>query len=129
MEGKFQDLVLFEKEGESPYTFADLLKEIYGNASANRKQIRGMFDLLSQMVRNPAEATMLMPVLGEFMEAAVKNDDNLIKMASLVSKALPKAEKVSDGGILTDEEKRQLLEDAEINLRSRKTGAKKDIGL
>lgn len=48
----------------------------------------------------------------EYMEIGVKNDDALIKMATLVQRALNSSNE--DGGLgISDEEKAQLLEEME----------------
>jgi hypothetical protein len=64
------------------------------------------------MVSDIGDATLIVPLIKEYMEIGVKNDDALIKMATLVQRALNSSNE--DGGLgISDEEKAQLLEEME----------------
>ena len=64
------------------------------------------------MVSDIGDATLIVPLIKEYMEIGVKNDDALIKMATLVQRALNSNSE--DGGLgISDEEKAQLLEEME----------------
>ena len=64
------------------------------------------------MVSDIGDATLIVPLIKEYMEIGVKNDDALIKMATLVQRALNSTSE--DGGLgISDEEKAQLLEEME----------------
>ena len=64
------------------------------------------------MVTDIGDATLIVPLIKEYMEIGVKNDDALIKMATLVQRALNST--TEDGGLgISDEEKSQLLEEME----------------
>ena len=64
------------------------------------------------MVSDIGDATLIVPLIKEYMEIGVKNDDALIKMATLVQRALNSSNE--DGGLgISDEEKTQLLEEME----------------
>ena len=64
------------------------------------------------MVTDIGDATLIVPLIKEYMEIGVKNDDALIKMATLVQRALNSTSE--DGGLgISDEEKAQLLEEME----------------
>jgi hypothetical protein len=64
------------------------------------------------MVTDIGDATLIVPLIKEYMEIGVKNDDALIKMATLVQRALNSTSE--DGGLgISDEEKQQLLDEME----------------
>jgi hypothetical protein len=64
------------------------------------------------MVTDIGDATLIVPLIKEYMEIGVKNDDALIKMATLVQRALNST--TEEGGLgISDEEKEQLLEEME----------------
>jgi hypothetical protein len=64
------------------------------------------------MVSDIGDATLIVPLIKEYMEIGVKNDDALIKMATLVQRALNNTNE--DGGLgISDEEKAQLLDEME----------------
>ena len=66
---------------------------------------------LQPMIRNIGDATVIVPLIAEYMDISVKNDDHLIKMAAIVQRAMARtASDTANGVLLTDEEKRQLLD-------------------
>jgi hypothetical protein len=64
------------------------------------------------MVTDIGDATLIVPLIKEYMEIGVKNDEALIKMATLVQHALNSTSE--EGGLgISDDEKQQLLEEME----------------
>jgi hypothetical protein len=64
------------------------------------------------MIEDIGDATLIVPLIKEYMEIGVKNDDALIKMATLVQRALNTTSE--DGGLgISEEEKQQLLDEME----------------
>ena len=101
------DKVIFGKK-----KFGDLLEEIYNNQKRREAQVTALISELKPMVSDIGDATLIVPLIKEYMEIGVKNDDALIKMATLVQRALNSSSE--DGGLgISDEEKAQLLEEME----------------
>lgn len=101
------DKVIFGKK-----KFSDLLEEIYNNQKRREAQVTALISELKPMVSDIGDATLIVPLIKEYMEIGVKNDDALIKMATLVQRALNSTSE--DGGLgISDEEKAQLLEEME----------------
>ena len=94
-------------------TFANLLEDIYKNANRKEKEIKALIDQLKPMIQEPGDAMMLVPLLKEYMELAIKNDDALIKMAGIVQRAMSNGGNGSDEGMLSDRDKELLFQ--EIN--------------
>lgn len=94
-------------------TFSNLLEDIYKNANRKEKEIKALIDQLKPMIQEPGDAMMLVPLLKEYMELAIKNDDALIKMAGIVQRAMMNSGGDGDGGILSDRDKELLFQ--EIN--------------
>jgi len=100
--------------------FQELLKDIYDNTSAKKTQIKTLMDTLANMLKapgsKPADAAVIAPLVKDFLEVAVKNDEHLVKMATIIQR-LMSAETISRGtsltDILTEEEKSELLKEAE----------------
>lgn len=67
-------------------TLSDLLGEIYDNSDKTRKQLRELITELTRMVQTPADAQRLVPLIKEYMEIGVKNDDQLLKLATIVQR-------------------------------------------
>ena len=94
-------------------TFSDLLKEIHTNQKKKGKQIGQLIAELRPLIQNLGDATVVVPLIKEYMEISVKNDDQLIKMAAIVQRLSTGASSNGDSGILTDEEMSQLMDVAE----------------
>jgi len=102
----------FEKTIFGVKKFSDLLEEIYNNQKRREAQVTALISELKPMVTDIGDATLIVPLIKEYMEIGVKNDDALIKMATLVQRALNSTSE--DGGLgISDEEKAQLLEEME----------------
>ena len=100
-----------EQEVFKGKNFSDLLSDIYTNAKKKELQINSLIKDLQPMIRNIGDATVIVPLIAEYMDISVKNDDHLIKMAAIVQRAMARtASDTANGVLLTDEEKRQLLD-------------------
>jgi esterase/lipase len=97
------DSVIFGKK-----KFSDILEEIYNNQQKKDKQVTALINELKPLISEIGDATLVVPLIKEYMEISVKNDDLLIKMAALAQRAIST---ISNDGSLTisDEEKDQLL--------------------
>ena len=94
-------------------SFSDLLKEIHGNQKKKAKQLASLIAELRPLVQSLGDATVVVPLIKEYMEISVKNDDQLIKMAAIVQRLSTGAAQSGDGGLLTAEEMDQLMDVAE----------------
>ena len=106
----FSQVKLFGKKN-----FSDLLKEIHVNQKDKEVQLRSLIEGLKPLITSPGEATMIVPLIKEYMELEIKNDDHLIKMASVVQRALNNK---TNGGdeLLSDDDKEMLFASlAEMN--------------
>ena len=101
------DKVVFGKK-----KFSDILEEIFNNQKRREAQVTALISELKPMVTDIGDATLIVPLIKEYMEIGVKNDDALIKMATLIQRALNSTSE--DGGLgISDEEKQQLLDEME----------------
>ena len=94
-------------------SFSDLLKEIHKNQSKKSKQLASLIAELRPLITNLGDATVVVPLIKEYMEISVKNDDQLIKMAAIVQRLSTGASSTGEGGLLTEEEMEQLQSVAE----------------
>ena len=105
-------------------SFSSLLKDIYDNSRKKDRQIKLLIAQLEPLVKNLNDASGVVPLIKEYLEVSVKNDDQLVRMAAIAQKLLDKAD--GDGGLLlSEEEKRQLLE-AKDDIDSKIESLKKD---
>ena len=94
-------------------SFSDLLKEIHKNQSKKSKQLASLIAELRPLITNLGDATVVVPLIKEYMEISVKNDDQLIKMVAIVQRLSTGTSTTGDGGMLTEEEIQQLQDVAE----------------
>ena len=101
------DSVVFGKK-----KFSDILSEIYDNQKRKEKQISGLIAELKPLINDIGDATLIVPLIKEYLEIGVKNDEQLIKMSTIVQRALNNSSGEESLGI-TEEEKQQLMEELE----------------
>jgi len=88
--------------------FSDVLEEIYNNQKKKDQQVSALISELKPLISDIGDATLVVPLIKEYMEISVKNDDLLIKMAALAQRAMQT--QTTDGALtISDEEKEQLL--------------------
>ena len=90
--------------------FSDLLKDIYDNQKKKDRQINLLIADLKPLITNIGDAALLVPVIKDYMEVSVKNDEHLVKLAAVIQRMV--STKNEEGSsFLTDEEKDALLKE------------------
>lgn len=92
--------------------FSDILEEIYNNQKKRESQVSALINELKPLVQEIGDATLIVPLIKEYLEIGVKNDDALIKMATIIQRILQNQDSSSDFSI-SEEEKEQLLAEIE----------------
>ena len=113
------DHIIFKKK-----KFSDILSEIYDNQKRKETQITGLISELKPLISDIGDATLIVPLIKEYMEIGVRNDEQLIKMATIVQRALNNSSGEDALGI-TEEEKQQLKEELDklnSNFEEKKDG-------
>ena len=93
--------------------FSDILEEIYNNQKKKEKQISALIAELKPLVNEIGDATLIVPLIKEYLEISVKNDEQLIKMATIIQRVMSNNGTAENGFGISEEEKAQLL--AEID--------------
>jgi hypothetical protein len=100
-------------------SFADLMSDVYHNSKKKDRQINQLIAQLQPLIRNASDATISVPLIKEYLDVAVKNDDHLVKLTAIVQRYISTKQTISGAdGLLSDEEKQQLLKVAETTLTS-----------
>jgi|TARA_B110000908_G_C10239711_1_gene445362 hypothetical protein len=94
-------------------TLSDLFSEIHGNSSTTRGQVKSLIGELKPLIENIGDATLIVPMIKEYMEIGVKNDDALIKMAAIIQRIESAQAKGSDGDMWDPAELAALLGETE----------------
>ena len=111
------DSVVFGKK-----KFSDILSEIYDNQKKKETQISGLISELKPLIADIGDATLIVPLIKEYLEIGVRNDEQLIKMATIIQRAVNNSDGGDDFGI-SDAEKEELLAELDKlneNLESKK---------
>jgi len=116
-------------EGKS---LSGLFKDIYENTKTNKTQLEVLMKEVVGFIKDGDTAVQIIPMLKEYLEINVKNDDQLVKVAAIVQRIIAAESK---GGSeeefgLSDAEKEQLMgaiEDAATDLQSHSDEITDDI--
>ena len=100
-------------------SFADLMSDVYHNSKKKDRQINQLISQLQPLIKNASDAKIIVPLIKEYLDVAVKNDDHLVKLTAIVQRYISTKQTISGAdGLLSDDEKQQLLKVAEQTLSS-----------
>ena len=104
--------------------FSDLSQEIYENNKLKKTQIDLLIQEVHGYIQGIEDIAIVGPIIKELMDVGIKNDDNLVKLATLYQRIMSK-QPIDEGdvGLLSEEEKEQLmasLEDVADDLQKKK---------
>jgi hypothetical protein len=105
--------------------FSDILSEIYDNQTEKKKQITGLISELKPLISDIGDATLIVPLIKEYLEIGVRNDEQLIKMATIVQRVVNNSNSEDSSGI-TEAEKEELLAELDNIQNAYKAEKKKD---
>jgi len=95
-------------------TFRDLCAEIIQRSTAKKNQLDTLFTDVRSHIKNVNDVQVFLPRIKELLDVGVKNDEQLIKLASVVQRLQSAQLEASggDSGGLSEEEKEQLIENS-----------------
>ena len=90
--------------------FSGLCKDIVTNSQEKRDQLEIMVSDLRQMIKTLNDAITIIPLLKEYLDLGIRNDDQLLKLAAIVQGMMAdKGGPETGGEALTEEERKQLM--------------------
>jgi len=99
-----------EKEIFEGKTFQDLTKDIYENTTKRKVQIDLLISEIHGFITTIDDVVMVAPIIKEYMDTAVRNDEHLVKLAGVLQRIISKSQGDSDESmLLSDEEKEELM--------------------
>jgi hypothetical protein len=108
----FHEIEIYEGQ-----TFDKLLKQIHENSNEKSSQLANLVRKLTEFIKSPDDAALLVPLVAQYLEVGVKNDEQLIKLAGIIQRFTKTTstnnEDTSYG--LTDEERAEILANANDN--------------
>ena len=95
-------------EGKS---LSNLFKDIYDNTTRNKEQLEVLMKEVVGFIKDGDTAVQIIPMLKEYLEINVKNEEQLVKIAAIVQRLIATESK---GGSeeefgLSESEKEQLM--------------------
>ena len=102
-----------EKEIFRGKKLSDLFEEIYNNSKETKAQVKGLIGELKPLIENIGDATLLVPMIKEYMEIGVKNDEHLIKLATVIQRIEAIQAKGSGDEMFDFSDLQDLLEEQE----------------
>lgn len=105
-----KDSLLFDDK-----SFSDLLRDVYNNTKKKELQINTLIDQLKPLIKNMTDASLMVPLIKEYLEISVKNDDNLVRLTAIIQRLIVVNSKNSGEAELglSESERKQLMEEAQ----------------
>jgi len=101
-------------------TLGDVFKDIYDNSHTNKKQLEVLMKEVVGFIKDGDTAVQIIPMLKEYLEINVKNDEQLVKLATIVQRITAAENRTSDSGDefgLSEQEKEQLMDAIESDVQ------------
>lgn len=99
-----------EKQIFKGKTVGDLVEEVYNKHKSQDSLIKQEISRLVDMIESPGDAIVIVPLLKEFVNSGLKNDEVLMKILTLFQKAEEKKKETGqDSGLLTEKDIEQLF--------------------
>ena len=90
--------------------FEDIAKDIYKNQRLKGKQIDLLIQELHSFIQTADDALMIAPIIKEYFDVAIKNDEHLVKLASVIQRYISKSiDPTGDNNILLSESEKEEL--------------------
>lgn len=101
-------------------TFSSLVKDIYFNSNHKKDQINQLIKDLREMVKDVGSATVIAPMIKDYIDVGIKNDDQLVKLSAVLQRFIAgtsgSVDDGSAGGGLSEAEKEELLNNVKKEL-------------
>ena len=90
-------------------TFQDLTKDIYENTQKKKTQIDLLISEIHGFIQTIDDVVMVAPIIKEYMEVSVKNDEHLVKLAGVLQRIISKSSGVNEESMLLSESEKDEL--------------------
>lgn len=117
----------FETEIFKGKSLSDLFSEIYDNSRKKDKQISTLISELKPLIEDVGDATLVVPMIKEYLEIGVKNDEQLVKIATIVQRLETSLQKGSNEDDWFDSTDLQGLIEAEDSIEEKIESVQQEI--
>lgn len=98
-------------------SFSSLCKEIVVNQNEKKDQLDVLISELRSLIKGVNDAIVIVPLIRDYLDVGVKNDEQLVKLAAIIQRIISKQNEEpaagANGFSITDEERKQLMEEVE----------------
>lgn len=93
--------------------FSNLCKDIVKNSENKKDQIDVLISELRTLIKTVNDAVIIVPLIRDYYDIGIKNDEQLVKLAAVVQRLVARGEQSGEGNamVLTDDERKQLMEE------------------
>ena len=102
----------YNKEIFKGKTIAKLMEEAYKDKKDKQEKLNGLINQLKEFITDGGDAVMMVPLIKEYMDLSIKNDDVLLKLLGIIQKIEAVGAKVieDNGGVMSERDKQLLFE-------------------
>ena len=98
-----------DKEIFEGKTFQDLTRDIYENSQKKKLQIDLLIQEIHGFITTIDDVIMVAPIIKEYMDASIKNDEHLVKLAGVLQRIISKSSGADDESMLLSESEKEEL--------------------
>ena len=101
-------------------TLSDVFKDIYDNSKTNKTQLEVLMKEVVGFIKDGDTAVQIIPMLKEYLEINVKNDEQLVKLATIVQRITAAEKRITSDDNefgLSEAEKEQLMSAIESDVQ------------
>src|SRR3990167_7716372 len=69
-------------------SLADICRVVYLNSNYKKNKIDNIIEKVKPLLQNVADVSIVLPILKEVLDISVKNDEQMVKLAAIVSRLL-----------------------------------------
>ena len=92
--------------------YSNLLKDVVINSEQKKDQIDILVSDLRSMIKTANDAIVVVPLIKDYLDVSVRNDEQLVKLAAVVQRIISSQSQGDDGNmgmLLSEDERKQLM--------------------
>ena len=96
--------------------YSGLLKDVVINSEQKKDQIDILVSDLRSMIKTANDAIVIVPLIKDYLDVSVRNDEQLVKLAAVVQRIISSQSQGEDGNmgmLLSEDERKQLMGEVE----------------
>lgn len=96
--------------------YSSLLKDVVVNSEQKKDQIDILVSDLRSMIKTANDAIVVVPLIKDYLDVSVRNDEQLVKLAAVVQRIISSQGQSEDGNmgmLLSEDERKQLMGEVE----------------